>query len=175
MSTVREAAAAIVQLINASPRSPRQEEIEAILSRIGTATPSGAPPMSPAHAEHMREWRTLIDEHMREFENVDEAGMTPAEIDADDARMSAHIEVVDALQARIFAVPARTWGDVALYAQAACWEYWSGMDAEGPDARRWLDDGPQCDHDDSIALAKLLEAIFTVAGLGGFGKAGVRS
>jgi hypothetical protein len=41
---VQEAAAEIVRLINASPRSPRQEEIEAILAK---AVPSGTAPATP--------------------------------------------------------------------------------------------------------------------------------
>jgi hypothetical protein len=148
---------------------PAARLMEAVL-QMG-ACGHGPPPMSPAHAAHYRELRRLIDEHMREFENRDQTGMTMAESDADDARMSAHTSVIDALVERIFAVPARTWGDVMLYAQACSWEYWAGADPEGPSMRRWLDDGPQCDHDDSIALAKLLEATFSVAGIGQFAEA----
>jgi hypothetical protein len=69
-----------------------------------------APAMSPAHAEHYLEWRRLLAEHVREFENVDETGMTPEEIEADEARMGSHMGVIDLLIERIFDVPARTWG-----------------------------------------------------------------
>jgi len=166
--TVQQAAVAIVRLINSTPRTPWPSEIEAMVARVVSSDPAA---MSPAHAEHYQEWRRLIDHHMRVFGDPDEDGKTMAEIDAEQARMSAHMQIIDALKARIFAVPARTWGDVMLYARACCWEYWAAIDPEGPDARRWLDDGPQCDHDDAIALAKLLEAIFSVAGIGRFGEA----
>jgi hypothetical protein len=42
-TTTKEAAAAIVALINSSPRSPRQEEIEVILARITPAPATDAP------------------------------------------------------------------------------------------------------------------------------------
>lgn len=173
-TSVQQAATEIVALVNSSPRTPWPEEIAAIIAK---AVPGAAPmpPMSPAHAAHYAEWRRLIDEHMREFGPGSQDGMTVAEAEADDARMSAHSKVIDALKARILSVPAKTWGDVVLYAQACSWEYWCGADPEGPDMRRWLEDGPQCDHDESVDLAKLLEAIFTVAGVGVFANGGLRS
>jgi hypothetical protein len=170
--TVQQAATAISRLINSNPRTPWLGEIEAIVARVGSPD---AAAMSPPHAALYQEWRDLIDKHIRDFENPDEAGMTPAEIEADEARMSASIDTIDALKASIFAVPARTWSDVMLYAQAACWEYWAGIDPEGREMRSGLDDGPQSDHADSVALAKLLEAIFTVAGVGHFATGGRRS
>ncbi len=41
MSTVREAAAEIVALINSSPQSPRLEEIEAVIAKAVPATLGG--------------------------------------------------------------------------------------------------------------------------------------
>jgi hypothetical protein len=46
-----EAAAAIVALIHSSPRSPLQEEIEAILARLGKQAASPAPNASPSNVE----------------------------------------------------------------------------------------------------------------------------
>jgi len=123
--------------------------------------------MSPAHAAHYREWRRLIDHHMREFENFDEAGMTPEQIKAEEARMGAHMDVITHLMMKIREVPARTWGDVALYAQAFCWQYWPGTDAEGPKMQSQLEGGPSSEIED-CDLAELLGAIFTVAGIGQF-------
>lgn len=162
--SIQQAANAIVALVNSSPRSPWPSEIEAIVARIGSPGPAA---MSPVHAEHYREWRNLIAAHMRKFGKPDHTGMTEAEMEADDARMSAHMRIVDALTARIFAVPARTWGDVMLYAQACFWQYWAGFDPEGPEAQSQLEGGPHSD-DHGKALVKLIEAIFTVAGIGQF-------
>ena len=48
MSTVQQAAAAIVQLINASPRSPRIEEVEAVITRaMQEERMGGHPPGKP--------------------------------------------------------------------------------------------------------------------------------
>jgi hypothetical protein len=277
-SPIHEAAAAVVELINSSPRSPRVEEIEAVLSRIGIA-PQDAPPisdlrvrlheaivrhdealsraskllpgaecdcaeadletwgdaigaleaaipnpprsyqdivaraeiarhggdvvdgklmeaedeedvflgpaarlveavlkfggcgntsaMSPAHAEHFREWRTLIDEHAHNFPSGEEDGRTPAEIKADEARMGEHLEEISQRACRILAEPVHPWGDVALRAQIFAWQYWPGVNIEGPEAPEQIAAGPVSvieDHD----LASLLGAIFTVAGVGQF-------
>jgi hypothetical protein len=125
--------------------------------------------MSPAHAEHYREWRSLIATHVREFENVSEAGKTKAEITADENRMAQHMELINALCGRIFAVPARTWGDVALYAQVAFWQHWPGVDPEGPEASAEMRWGPfGVGGYPAETVAKLLEAIFTVAGIAQF-------
>src|SRR5262245_48916723 len=45
-TSIQQAAAAIVRLINSSPRSPRQEEIEAILVRVEPLAQNEAPPIS---------------------------------------------------------------------------------------------------------------------------------
>ena len=43
---IQEAAAQIVALIHSSPRSPRQDEIEAIIAGVGATAPEEAPPIS---------------------------------------------------------------------------------------------------------------------------------
>jgi len=126
--------------------------------------------MSPAHAAHHHEWRGLIDEHMREFENINEAGMTKAEIEAEEARMGAHMAEIEALSERIWAEPAQTWGDVVLCARAFSWKYWAGVDLDGPDAQAQLEGGPSAEIEDDD-LASLLGAIFSVAGIGHFAEA----
>jgi hypothetical protein len=148
---------------------PAARLVEAVL-QMG-ASSHGPPLMSPAHAEHFREWRRVIDQHMREFANPDEAGKTRAEIEAEEARMGAHMDVITNLIMRIYAVPARTWGDVALYAQAFVWCYWPGLDLHGPEAQSQLEGGPSSEIEDHD-IAKLLEAVFAVAGIGHFAEGG---
>ena len=145
---------------------PAARLVEAVLQFPG-ATSIAA--MSPAHAAHYQEWRTLIDTHIREFENIDQTGWTKVEIDAEEVRNEAHTRIVDAMSKRILDVPARTWGDVALYAQVCMWEYWAGTDPESAEARCCLlGQEPPSEPEETNALGKLLEAIFTVAGVGQF-------
>jgi hypothetical protein len=92
--SVPQAAAAIVALINASPRSPRPEEIEAIIARADTA-PVQEAAMSSAHVALHAEWGTLVEAHVREFEGDREDGMTKAEIEAIEARVAESLEVID--------------------------------------------------------------------------------
>jgi hypothetical protein len=61
--------------------------------------------------------------------------MTKAEIEAEEARMGEHMEVINAFSTSIFEVPARTWGDVMLYAQVCFWRHWAGVDPEGDEAQ----------------------------------------
>ena len=145
---------------------PAGRLIEAVLQFPGATSMTG---MSPAHAANYGEWRDLIDQHMREFEDHDETGMTPAEIEAEEARMNAHLETIDALALRAFAMPARTWGDVVLLAQVCLWCHAPGADPEAPGGSSDLKDSFSCLGEmPDLALAKLLEAIFTVAGVGEF-------
>jgi hypothetical protein len=150
---------------------PAARLVEAVL-QFGGSSPRILPGMSPAHAAHYREWRGLIDhQHMRQFEGICHDGMTKAEIETAEARIAAHLEVIDAVAARIFAEPPQTWGDVMLYAQVCFWCHWSGIDPEGADAGPQLDAGPMSrGKAPDAALGKLLEAIFMVAGIGPLGK-----
>jgi hypothetical protein len=127
--------------------------------------------MSPAHAAYYQEWRALIQQHMLQFGAVDDEATPPDAAKAEEARMAEHMDVIDDLAARIFSTPAQTWGDVALYAQVAFWCHWSGIDPEGAEAAAQLDAGPM-GHGKApdAALAKLLEAIFVVAGVGPLGR-----
>jgi hypothetical protein len=144
---------------------PAARLVEAVLQFRGAP---GAASMSPAHAAHYREWRRLVDQHMREFSEFasgDESGVPKAEIAAEEARFAAHTEVVDTLARRILAIPARTWGDVLPLAEVCYWAHWNA-DPEGLNAPAELTAGPQseggiCDE----ALITLLQAIFTVAGM----------
>jgi hypothetical protein len=147
---------------------PAARLVEAVLQYRG-AQP-GAASMSPAHAAHYREWRCLVDHHMREFENPNEEGMSKAEIEAEEARMAAHMEIMESFAHQVFAVPARTWGDVLLLAEICLWFHAPGTDPEAPTASSDLQDSFSCDGEmPDTALAKLLEAVFSVARVGQFG------
>jgi hypothetical protein len=143
---------------------PAARLVDAVLQFGGYGGNASA--MSPAHAAHYREWRHLIEQHMREFERDNEVSMTKAEIEANEKRVGAHMGVISDLVLRIFAVPARTWGDVMLYAQAFAWQYWPGVDPEA-EARSQMEGGPMNEIEDDD-LARLLSAIFTAAGVGQF-------
>jgi len=145
---------------------PAARLIEAVL-QLGGADPCA---LSPAHAEHQREWDDLIKQFLRDFPDHEQAGMTKAEIEADEARMAKSMDVISALMGRIFAVPARTWGDVMLYARTFMWRYWPGVDLDGPEVLSQLESGPMCQIEDED-IAKLLGAIFTIAGIGHFAEA----
>jgi hypothetical protein len=53
---VSEAAASILALINSKPQSPRQDELEAIITRVAIAPGLGA-----AANHHRAEWDRLIE------------------------------------------------------------------------------------------------------------------
>lgn len=148
---------------------PAARLIEAVLQFPRTTSMTA---MSPAHAAYYREWRGLIDQHMLEFENADETGMTKAEINAEEDRLAAHMGTIDALARRTFAVPARTWGDVVLLAEVCLWCHAPGTTPDAPAGSSDLQDSFSCLGElPDLASAKLLEAIFVVAGVGQFAEA----
>ena len=77
---------------------PAGRLIEAVLQFPGATSMAG---MSPAHAQHYREWRGLIDHHTREFDEADEAGMVHAEVAAREARMAAHLAIMGEFARRV--------------------------------------------------------------------------
>jgi len=139
----------------------------------------GLPPatsMSAAHAAHHREWRGLIETHMREFEpgrHVD-GGYTEA-VKAEEERMGAHMVLIDTVADKILAEPVQTWGDLLSCAEVAFWYQWPGVNPHGSDARGQMDAGPMNGGkatDD--AVTKVLKGIFSLAGIGQFAPAEVR-
>ena len=88
--TIQQAAAEIVALINSRPNTPGKAEIAAVIGRIGAGAPA---PISPALAELYREWRGLIEENVRKFGGSDE-GLTDAEIEAEEERLAAHMDLI---------------------------------------------------------------------------------
>jgi hypothetical protein len=123
MSSVKDAAAEIVALINASPRSPRVEEIEAIIARCGTpGTSPGGLDLTPCAAEFLR-----TDEGLRMV--IAETDISPpTSVPASDyekamARQEAAHNELAAVAERIWAQP----GDVlacAYVANAYCGYPW---------------------------------------------------
>jgi hypothetical protein len=119
MSSVKEATAEIVALINASPRSPRVEEIEAIIAKCGT---TGTSPvgfgLSPHAAEFLR-----ADESFRMVLAATDSLPSDPNHAADEARQEAANKEVSAVARRIWAQP----GDVlacAYVANAYCGYPW---------------------------------------------------
>ena len=147
---------------------PSARLIEAVLQYRGTLP--GAASMSPAHAAHYCEWRGLIEAHVRKFERSDDAGGgITEESKAEEARMAASMEVIDAVADKILAEPVQTWGDLLPCAEVAFWYQWAGIDPEGPHASGQMAAGPMSGGKAiDQAVAKVLEAIFTVAGIGQF-------
>ena len=128
--------------------------------------------MSPAHAAHYREWRILIETHMVQFAAIDDIGHVGRRGQGGREAHGRALEIIDELAARVFSVPAQTWGDVALYAEVAFWMHWSGVDPEWSEAASQLECGPMSrGKAPDAALGKLLAAIFTLAGVGPFKEA----
>jgi hypothetical protein len=108
MSTAQEAAAAIVALINSSPRSPREEEIEAIIAKLATDA-HARPALSPVHLRYR--------ELLAELRTYEEPGV--AEGEEGDAAFAAFQKKVSAFEREIWAKPAETLADVLLRGEIA--------------------------------------------------------
>jgi hypothetical protein len=151
---------------------PAARLIEAVL-QFGGALQITA--MSPAHAEHYREWRRLIEAHVREFEYPgleypgDTGGGITEESEAEEARMDASLEVINDIADKILAEPVQMWGDLLPCAEVAFWYQWSGIDPQGPDAIGQMEAGPMSGGKAiDQAVSKVLAGIFTLAGVGQF-------
>jgi hypothetical protein len=130
--------------------------------------------MSPANAMLYREWRGLIEDHVREFEfdptkSASTGGRITAESEAEEARMAVSLEAVDALADKILAEPVRAWGDLLPRAEVAFWYQWAGTDPQGPHARGQMSCGPNS-RGKAIdqAVGAVLAGIFSLAGIGLF-------
>jgi hypothetical protein len=143
MSTTQEAAAAIVALINKSPRSPRPEEIEAIIAKLATGA-QAAPTLSLVHLRYR--------ELLAELRTYEEPGVSEGE--EGDAAFAAFQEKVIAFEREIWAKPAETLADVLLLGEIALHNENGLMDAlDEPDP--YLDDR---------AAAELIKAVTNVLG-----------
>jgi hypothetical protein len=142
---------------------PAARLIEAVL-HFRDPSPQGTA-MSPEHAALYREWRGLIEEHMRRFGEAYDAEVEAAQGEQQKSledRLAADMQVIYDHMYRILETPPRTWGDVLLYAEVAYWAQSPGWDPEGPNPVALSSTGGICDESEE----KLIEAIFSVAGIG---------
>ena len=157
-TSAREAANAIVQLINSSPRSPRLDEIEAIIAKVAK-TPSRAVMVDAWGAEPMARLVALSPEHRkyRELlaeEKIYDAGGGAPEGEEGDAAYAALQERMMAAEKEAWAKPAETLADVLLRGEIALHNENGVMQAlDQPD--HYLDDR---------ASAELIRAVTDVLG-----------
>jgi hypothetical protein len=161
----QEAAAAIIALINSSPRSPRQDEIEAIISRVAVS-----PGPIPASAK-ATEWRRAVADLRQGFELRGEeykrwkaAGREPTNDDLDRvADIDTLSDRVDSATHAIWAAGATCWADIALFAELARYWVW---DPEDPDLDRCFkaELDPHDTGFDEQAAAQLVNAVLQLAG-----------
>lgn len=136
--SVSEAAAAIVRLINSSPRSPRPEEIEAVIAKAVVV--SAMPPLPPEHLEYRRLVAEIEQMHARDEE--EEEALTLAS----DRAM--------AMEDKVWSQPARTLadvlfrGEIALYNENGVMEYLDRSDG----------------YYDERSVAQLIRAVVDVLG-----------
>ena len=146
MSTVQQAAAEIVQLINSSPMSPRQEEIEAIIARAMPATLGGDDAI-------VRRWEASEAAHYAVALRNEEAS---------DGQHESANDVLIRETRRMWREPVRGWPDIVVRAKAALYWRWPRFEQGQIEAYEALvreaedlDDGP---------LALLIDAILTLEG-----------
>ena len=140
--SAEQAADAIIALINASPTTPRRDELAGIISTV--AAPMKA--LSPEHLAY-RELRAEVDRYCARVERSKESEDYEAEI-------NALLERVSDMEKTIWATPATTLADLLLRAEIAENNENGAMDdLDNPDA--YLDDR---------AFAQLIRAALDVLG-----------
>lgn len=112
--SVEQAAAAIVALINSSPRTPRQAEIAAIIERTKGADNTGD------SAQKATQWRRALAEWHATYEDPDYT----------DEAVRPLLNAASALTQEIWAQGAKTWNDVKLFAELT--RFWAYDDAYEP-------------------------------------------
>jgi hypothetical protein len=157
--SVDETAAHIVALINSSPRSPRQDQIAAIIA-AQTALPPDGSILSPKRDA----WRALIAEH--DAAHLVSGDLLPGDpLDPRIAAAEAITKVADdrlnAFEEELWAAPAQGRADIRLLAEICFRRYWPGYDLTGAESDSLLREGPHvCDGEDlDKALGALLRAI----------------
>jgi hypothetical protein len=146
--TTEQAAAAIVQLINARPDSPRHDEIEAIVGRA-----AGAPTLATASlSEQQARLHEAIQECVAAEKALNATDLPADQYEAADARFTDALRRVGKLSERLPS-PTRSITDIILLAQAAYCTMEKGEDG--------------IDVDDSVeaAAARLIEAVLRFAGV----------
>jgi len=154
-----QAAQAIVALINSSPRSPRQDEIEAIIAKIATHKAGN---VFHGHSAHRADWDALVLEanavNARSTE-IQAAGGSHEAAEAAEAICCAAEDRIDACANRIFRTPARNPADILLLAEACFRTLWSGTELTAPEADARMANGPDHDIGASGICADALRAL----------------
>ena len=165
--TTEEAAAQIVRLINESPRSPRPDEIEAVIARVTQTTEPQSvrvewsrEPLArlPALSEEHQAYRRIV----AEIAKFDEEGWPPgvdgkedeAATEVYEAAIGAVCDTAIALERQIWATPAKTLADVLLRGEIALYNENRIMEAHDDD------DG----YHDERSVAQLIRAVVSVLG-----------
>jgi len=163
--SVQEAAAQVVALINATPRTPWPSEIEAIVARV-VSSPDPAP-ASPRTAE----WRRVLAEEraghearMQEHRRRKALGEDATEEDLDKiADIEALMDRTQETTLAIWRTGAKTWADVVLFAEVA--RYWK-WDPEEPELDQNFKVALELDDArlDEQSLAQLVNAVLQLGG-----------
>ncbi len=144
MSTIQQAAAQIVALINASPRSPRVDEIEAIIAKAVLSHHQ-----EPAPDPRLMEWREKVAAYR--------AAVDAAVTEDDDAVVDAVLDALDTYSHAIWATPVRTFADLLL--RAAIAQEWNSPGIIGdPEYPHWVFRKEKPGTDD-LALAHVVQAV----------------
>ena len=174
--SVQQAAAEILALVNASPRTPWPSEVEAIVAKAaqvkiyrdldGPDVHDGVP-----HVDHAV-WRKLVIEAEDTLSAKDLLVGDPR-LPVAEATSDAAYERRHAFEAAIWARPARTLSDIAFLADLLVYQRWPGyalseaFPGNDPvDPKALFEGGPWCEGKTAeTALAALLCAIRDVIGL----------
>lgn len=166
--TPQQAAAEIVALINASPRSPWPDEIEAIVARVAGSAASHA--HDEALAVDRATWRKLVIEAEATLHAKDLLVGEPR-LPAAEAVSDAAFERLRAFEASIWERPARSLADLPFLADLLVYQLWPGysMTEAFPgndplDLDALFEAGPYCQDDDG-RTGVLLRAIRDLIGM----------
>lgn len=162
--TTSQAAAEIVALMNATPRTPRPDQIEAIVAR--------AVDHSGGHRTHALEgeWDALFEEWRATWQRVDDVdanGQPTPETETAEEAAQVVAGRLDALAVRIMATPEPTLEYARLMVRVSYFVLWSG-DWYSSDRDSQLADGP-AHHVEGLcaaALAALMAATWAINPMG---------
>jgi len=159
-TSVQEAAAAIVELVNTRPRSPTQAQIEAILERAWAGPRARAGSITVGDGDA---WLSLIAEHDAAHAvsgNIQPGDVSPETEALAEAVTAAADGRLSAFHKAVWQKQAHTWADVGFLAEICFRIFWPGCDLRSSTSGALLADGPHCREgvcDD--ALGALLRAI----------------
>ena len=152
--TVEQAATAMQQLINASPRSPTKAEIAAIMARVA---PVAAAPTVPDRVQRIRDAIAKI----KADEDVLFGGTCPEDDDPRRVeyqnRVDAGKDVLDALARQVPMRP-REFSDVLSIAEVA--NYWADRELDGAMSHLQREDAYPFDH----FATRLVVAVMALGG-----------